>query len=860
MRKIMSASVFLALMAAAAFSEEREQLPPGVKPERYDLALLPDAEKLTFSGKLRIQVAVSAPSSSIVLNEDDLTLDSAVLDRTRPARVSVDAKLQRAALAFDAPVAPGKHTLTIDYHGNIGKSTLGFFAMDYDSPQGQRRTLATNFEPASERRFMPSWDEPGDKAVFALTVDVPADRMAVSNMPAASTRPLGNGMKRVRFAPTPRMSTYLYFLGIGDFERIAAKSDGTEIGVVVNRGDTDKARYALGEAARILHYYNEYFGVRYPLPKLDLIVGPGQIAGGSMENWGAIFYSQNHLLFDPKLSTDADRRQVFLVVAHEMAHQWFGDLVTMKWWDNLWLNEGFARWMENKIAFDLHPEWETNMRALLIAEYGKEADAKPSTHPIVQKVLTAAQAEQAFDDITYAKGAAVIRMLEAYAGPDNFRAGVRRYMKAHAYGNTEDADFWKEVQAVSGKPILGVEADFTTQTGVPLLKVDEKDGLGLSEGRFAEDPSTVASLPPQRWRIPVAVRAGAETKTYLLDGANPVNAVEPAAGPVVVNAGQYGYFRTLYPKALMTRFSAQPAALGPADQLGVLYDAWALGVSGYEPVTDFLDLARSMPVDADPAVWQRIVAMLEEIDALYPESNRAAFETFAGKELRPLADRLGPDPKPGEDPNLTNLRNSILTALSRFGDQSVIGEARRRFEAAMDHPESMSPETRRTVIAIVARHADGPAMDRLMTAVRGSDPLERQKLLGAMAQVSDPSQAERVVRIGTGAEAPAGSAPYTLLALAANHPDLIWKMGLEYVSRPDAAIDSMLKLRLMPEIASNSADLSRIDDLEAYAAKNIPPEARKAVESAISSIRLNAKFRAERLPQIDRWLRGPAAN
>lgn len=605
----------LALPFLAA-GEEREQLPSGVRPLRYDLALAPDAEKLTFSARVRIEIMVSAPVSSVVLNADGLAFDKVVLDYKRTATVTLDAKLQRATLAFAVPlVGPGNHTLAIDYHGTIGKSTLGFFAMDYDSPFGKRRTIATNFEPASERRFMPSWDEPGDKAVFHLTVDVPADRMAVSNMPVVSTKPLGDGRKRVQFAPAPKMSTYLYFLGIGDFERITAKSDGTEVGVVVNRGDTEKARNALSEAARILHYYNGYFGVRYPLPKLDLVAAPGQIQSGSMENWGAIFFSQNYLLFDPKLSTDAERRVVFVGIAHEMSHQWFGDLVTMSWWDNLWLNEGFARWMQNKIAFDLHPEWKTNLRALADAELGKQVDAKLSTHPIVQPVLSAAQAELAFDSITYDKGSAVIRMLEAYAGPDHFREGVQRYMRAHAYGNTVDADFWREVQAASGKPILQMEADFTTQAGVPLLKVNGSDkdepllaeGLTLTEARFAEDLETIASLPPQHWHIPVTLAAGGARKTYLFEGPGVMKASLPGNGPVVVNAGQYGYVRTLYPEAMIRALSSNSGSLDAADQIGILYDSWALGQADYQPVTDCLDFARSMPLTAEPVVWQQIV-------------------------------------------------------------------------------------------------------------------------------------------------------------------------------------------------------------------------------------------------------------
>ncbi len=511
------------VITGSAAELERQQLPSGVQPLSYDLSLVPDAGDLSFRGQVKIMLDVTAATSSIVFNDDELVLDKAELDTSGTATdIALDAKLQRATLTFQHVVAAGRHILTIDYHGVIGKATQGFFAMDYDSPAGKRRTIATNFEPAAERRFMPSWDEPGIKATLRLTVDVPSDRMVIANMPTVSTDTLPDGRKRVHFASTPKMSTYLYFLGIGDFERITTKSDGTEIGVVVNRGDTEKGRVALAEAARLLHYYNDYFGVPFPLPKLDLVVAPGAITGGSMENWGAIFYSQNHLLFDPAKSTEADRQLVFQVVSHEMAHKWFGDLVTVAWWDDLWLNEGFARWMQTKVADDLHPGWKTGLQALAIAEYGKRADAKPSTHPIVQTVLDASQAMQAFDGITYDKGATVIGMLEAYVGPDAFRNGIRRYMRAHAYGNTVDADFWREIQAAAGKPVLEMEADFTRQPGVPLLRVESgttpggSKTLELREDRFAEDLATIATAPVQHWHIPVTVSAAGAGASYLL--------------------------------------------------------------------------------------------------------------------------------------------------------------------------------------------------------------------------------------------------------------------------------------------------------------------------------------------------------
>jgi aminopeptidase N len=356
-----------------------------------------------------------------------------------------------------------------------------------------------------------------------------------------------------------------------------------------------------------------------------------------MENWGAIFYSPNSLLFDPAKSTQADQQFVFELVSHEMAHQWFGDLVTMPWWDDLWLNEGFARWMATKAADELHPQWKTGLQALGIAEAGKRADAKPSTHPIVQTVLDASQAAQAFDGITYDKGASVIGMLEAYVGPDSFRNGVRRYMRSHAYGNTVDADFWREIQAAAGKPILEIEADFTRQPGLPLLRMEQGMGPGgrktveLRQGRFAEDPATIATAPVQHWRIPVTVSAGGERTSYLLSGAAPVTAPVRGNGPVIVT-------------------------------------------------------------------------------------------------------------------------------------------------------------------------------------------------------------------------------PYVLAILSWNHPDLTWKLALEHVDRPDFPLDSMLRLLLMPAIAGNSSDTQRIADLKAYADQHIPATARQPVEAAISSIELNAKFRAERIPEIDKRL------
>jgi aminopeptidase N len=856
-----------AALSSGASSVEPERLPSGVTPTHYDLALIPDAAHLTFRGRVQIDIDVTASTPAIVLNSEELTLDKAMLDSEQTASgIALDTKLQRATIAFPHPVSKGPHILAIDYHGVIGTATLGFFAMDYNSPAGKKRIIATNFEPASERRFMPSWDEPAFKATFDISVEAPANLMAVSNMPVSSTDNLPDGQKRVHFAVTPRMSTYLLFLGVGDFERIKSNVDGIDLGVIVKRGDTARGYFALNEASRLLHYYNQYFGVNYPLPKLDLIVAPGAIEGGSMENWGAIFYSQKHLLFDAH-GTEADRQRVFMVVAHEMAHQWFGDLVTMSWWDNVWLNEGFARWMQYRAAKDLHKNWNADLQALANAEGGKRADAKPSTHPIVQPVLNASQAEQAFDDITYNKGAAVIGMLEAYVGPEAFRDGVRGYMKAHAYGNTVDADLWREVQAVAKKAVLDVEADFTRQPGVPLLRVesgrtrDAGTEVVLSVGRFAEDPSTIASAPAPSWRIPVGMTAGGDPTIQLLSGSDATKLTVPGTGPVIVNAGQSSYARTLYPPAMIQALSAGMAAAKPVDQLGVLNDAWALGQSGYQPITDYLDLTGNIPLDADALVWRQIVSTLLSLDKLYEGKPRhQAFAAYAREKLHPLVIRLGWDAKQKEEPNTAPLREAVLIAMSRFGYQPVIAEAQRRFDAAVLHPEGTSPNVQRTALSIVARHADAKTLDRLLAMLKASeDPLEKQNVLEALADVADSSGAERVLEFAVGPDAPAGTVDTIILEVATSHPDLAWKFALSHVDQPGFPLASSTRLILMPRIASYSNDPKRAADLKKYADEHISASARQNVEAAISAINLSVKFRAERIPAIDAWVAKYAA-
>lgn len=834
--------------ATQALSQNRQILPRTLVPSHYELSLTPNAQALTFKGIVQITGDAPMRGRQVILNAKGLTVDEVRLDGHPASAIVLDKALERAVITFSSAYAPGRHTLSIEYHGPITRTTIGFFAMDYDSSSGRRRTLATNFEPANARSLLPCWDEPALKATFRISVAVPAGESVVSNMPVLSISPMRDGLRRVSFAETPRMSTYLLFVGVGDFERVHQKVDGVDVGVVVKRGDTNKAVYALQQAVALLHYYNVYFGVTFPIPKLDLIAAPGEITGGSMENWGAIFFSQDDLLFDPVASTERERQRAFQIISHEMSHQWFGDLVTMAWWDNLWLNEGFACWMQTHAADALHPEWHTGLQAEGIFEAGKRQDAQVTTHPVLQPIASAEQAIQAFDDITYNKGAAVITMLEAYVGPKDFRDGVRHYMRKHAFGNTVDSDLWHEIQAVAGKPVLDIEGDFTRQAGVPLVRVESAGpDSRLVAGRFAEDPASLTHAAKTRWRLPLAVSAGGEApETILLTGTAKV----PGTAPLV-NAGGTAYVRVAYPSADVAILADRMAQLSPVDQVALLNDAWALGQSGYAPAQNLMAFIAKLPPGADPVVWDRAVTLLITVDHAYGRApSRNAFRREALKLLQPLSAAVGTDARKDEKPNTVILRSDLWSAVVRFGDVQALARAKHIFESGQG-----SIADQRAALDILGMAADKSTFDMLLRrADAADDPLEKIRILKAMAQTTDPALSARMVDVALGPDVPAGSAAALLAIAGGENPDAVWQALVPRLAKGTLSIAPLERWSVIPSIAAGSAESSRIGDVRRYGQQDMPADARRPVEMAVNSIRLNERVRISALPNIDRWI------
>jgi aminopeptidase N len=390
--------------------------------------------------------------------------------------------------------------------------------------------LVTQFENTDARRMFPGWDEPVFKAKFRLSAVLPTDYVAISNMPIVSTTPAGPGLQKVQFDTSPRMSTYLLALIAGDLEAVRATADGTKLAAWAPRGEAKQAEYSLEVERNVLPFYNQYFATPYPLPKLDLIAIPGNFEAGAMENWGAITFIDDTMLFNPKTSAARTRETIHIDVAHEMAHQWSGDLVTMAWWNDIWLNEGFATWMEFKATDHFNPSWQIWPRQHEAREEAMTQDAQPTTHAIQQKLSTESEIGTAFDQISYQKGSQIIRMVEDWIGPDTFRDGMRAYMKAHAYSSATSADLWASLGAAAGRDVATMASGFTEQPGIPLVRVVRRCANGqatltLTQDRFAIHDPKAAKLA---WIVPVTLSTPGGTPTRVLLNGAPVSVKLPA--------------------------------------------------------------------------------------------------------------------------------------------------------------------------------------------------------------------------------------------------------------------------------------------------------------------------------------------
>jgi aminopeptidase N len=878
----LAATVVLALLLSGkavaepgySFDTTPGKLSKAVIPLHYAIELTPDLASLRLEGVEAVDIEVREPTARLTLNAVDLTLDAATVDDdAQRADVALDAASETATLTFPKALGAGAHRLRIGFTARINAFGRGLFFVDYPTDNGVKRMLSSQLEPADARRIFPCWDEPAFKATFALTVTVPRTFLAVSNMPVAREEPVAPDKKQVAFAPTPKMSSYLFVFAAGELERLTAEADGVTVGVVTTAGKREQGRFALENAVKLLDYYDDYFGIKYPLPKLDLIAVPGGF-GGAMENWGGITFFESRLLFDPSTNPDTARRGIFSVLAHEMAHQWFGDLVTMGWWDNLWLNEGFASWMQEKAAEHFYPQWQTWLNGYGQKQYAMALDARRTSHPIQQPVADHSEANAAFDGITYNKGQALIRMLENHLGEGPFRSGIRKYMAAHAYGNTTTADLWQALESAAGKPVTGIAASFTEQDGVPLIVAEtscsgDTQRMTLRQDRFvivpgpsspASPPATV--LPPRTWQVPISVgplRATQQAEHLLLAGSSDI-AAGSCGEAVKVNLGDVGYYRTEYGPNSRTTLAKSLALMTQDDRVNFLADSWALVQAGRAEPPSYLALIEQINRDDRRAVWDQAIGSLATLDRLARDrAERPALQGYARARLRPLFDRLGWDGSGSGDDENTLLRASLISALGQFGDEDILAEARRRFAAFLQDPQSLPNALRDPVTHLVGISADRASHDTLLALARKSTVTnERLRYYYAAASARDATLARATLALTLTDELPSTivGGLINTVASSGEQPDLAWEFVQTNFDALSAKQGPSFRDAFVANFMTNFSDDAHAAELSHFAPAQATSGGRVITARALETIAISADLKTRALPAVDAWIKG----
>jgi aminopeptidase N/puromycin-sensitive aminopeptidase len=744
------AGIAATLLLFAAPSLVAQRLPTNVRPEHYTLHLTPDLDKATFSGEETIDVTLAQPADSITLNAAEIQFQSVTANtgkREMKADVSLDEGKQQATFTFPGTLPAGPVKLKIAYTGILNNKLRGF----YLSKAEGHRYAVTQFESTDARRAFPSFDEPAFKATFDVTIVAPKEDTVISNTNVISdTAGPVLGEHTVRFARTPKMSTYLMAFLIGDFKCIEGSSDGVPIRACATPERVQYAHFALTSAEYILHYYDTYFGIKYPMPKLDMI-GIPDFEAGAMENFGAITYRESAMLVDEKNAPMSAQAEVASVVAHEMAHQWFGDMVTMKWWNNIWLNEGFATWMSNKPLEAWKPEWHIDEQVATDMNGAMNLDAQKVTRTIRAEANTPDEINEMFDGITYEKGASILHMVENYLGEETFRQGVHNYLQAHMYGNATAEDFWDAQTANSHKPVDKIMESFITEPGVPLLSFGKvaNGEVEVAQSRFFLNPKTAPeNTGDQMWTVPVCFKTeGAQRDCELLSAKQGTLKV-PQAPLFYADGGAAGYYRSAYTppdyEALLSRVSTLTAP----ERVNVVGDELALMSAGKSKAGDFLSLAGSLKNDDSAAVTQNVIRGIQTlwVRVAASDAERKELSAWVVSTYSPRLSSLG-EPQESDTPERQQLRAELFGVVGGIGqDPKVIAESKQLAQAYLSDPAKVNATLARAAMEVAATNGDAALFDLLQkTAETSKDPGIASGALYDLARFKDPELTRRAL-------------------------------------------------------------------------------------------------------------------
>ncbi len=765
--------------------ENPYRLAPTVVPCAYRLRIRPDLEAASFEGTVEIDVEVHESVTSIVLNAVELELESAQLSTggrmVTSGAPELDATYETATFHFDEPVGVGPATISLSFRGVLNDQLRGFYRSTFEDAAGVTHTIATTQLAATDaRRAFPCWDDPATKATFQVTMVVRDELAAFANTAEVSSTPLGDGTREVVFAPSMVMSSYLVAFVVGPFEASAVTEvAGTALRVIYPIGKGHLVSWPTEAAVHALEFFSDYFGIAYPGDKIDLIAIP-DFAAGAMENLGLVTFRETELLIDPQSASVTELERVALVVNHELAHMWFGDLVTMDWWEGIWLNEAFATFMESICTDHLRPEWQKWVRFNTSREVAFTVDAQHSTRPIEYPVVSPDECMGMFDVLTYIKGCSVLRMLEQYLGATTFRDGIRDYLRRHAYANARTADLWSALEAASGEPVGEIMDTWILQGGFPLVSVDE---TSFHQTPFSYLSATGESSIGSLWKVPMLLRSldGGDTLIRLLDTPSADFEVE---GAVVVNGGGWGFFRTAYSAPRLRELSSRLGELDALERAVLVSDTWASLLVGHSSFSDLFALAQGLGEFDEPSAWSVIARAFDLAERITDEPGRVALALVVRRLLAVPFERLGWEPAPGESSQARELRAMVIAALGHQGhDQAVIAEALRRFDE-----NSVSGDLADAIVSITmaqGRSGDFETCHRRCQSAR--TPQEEQRYLFAPAASS-----ERAVVMATLERAfdvvRTQDAPYLIGALMRSHVagEAVWQRVSE---RLDEALE-----------------------------------------------------------------------
>ncbi|KAL1915149.1 uncharacterized protein VTP21DRAFT_7630 [Calcarisporiella thermophila] len=863
--------------------ETRVVLPTNVRPTHYTIKLTPDVEKFTFTGEQTVELEVNQDTTQIVLNSHELNVQSASISNIavkssqsqQVTKIEHDEKKETVTLTLAQALPAGsKAALHMQFTGELNDKMAGFYRSSYKDAQGETKYMATTqFEATDARRAFPCWDEPALKATFDVTLVVKEHLTALSNMNVISETK-ANGFKEVKFARTPIMSTYLIAFVVGELEYIeettsGEHNNGTPIlcRVYTPPGLKEQGRFSLGVGSKSLELFAQVFGQPYPLPKYDMVAIP-DFEAGAMENWGLVTFRLNAILFDEKTSDARQKQRIAYTVCHEAAHQWFGNLVTMEWWSELWLNEGFATWVGWFAVDKIFPDWDIWTQFIMDElQSGLRLDALRSSHPIEVPVRDPAEIHQIFDMISYAKGGSVIRMLSGWMGVDVFLAGIRRYLKRHAYGNASTMDLWKALSEESGNDVGEFMTLWTKQVGHPVLTVTvPKAGeIHVRQNRFLSTGDVKPEDDQNLWWVPLSlITDNGEVTKYTLTERESTFKLPGQPTWFKLNHYHTGVYRVLYTPEHIANLGKIVHTLQTGDRVGLVADTGSLAVSGYTKTSAFLDLLRCYENEDKYIVWQEIATRLQTLGMVFSEQEeevQEALRSFQRQLYSKLAKQLGWEYPEGEDYLTTLLRTLVLRHAGRSGVPEVVAEAKRRFElfAHKNDTSALHPNARSLTYEIVVLHGGQTEFDAVLKIFRETETVD-QKLgaLQALGFTRKEDLIKRVMELSISDEVKPQDIIYALPAIASSGKGryLLWQFVQDnwnlFCERYSRSLN-LLGLIVKTSTSTFSSE-AMLKEIERFFADKDTKDFARPLEQSLETIRVSAQWLERDREDVVSWL------